>query len=92
MPQSTIPSLLLLIFSLLTLLSTAIADTSTALLSMEDSQNPLVRISTSQGEIYLELFPLEAPSNVENFIALHITLWDFKLISSTTRLTRMLWA
>jgi|TARA_B110000263_G_C15271724_1_gene493819 cyclophilin family peptidyl-prolyl cis-trans isomerase len=37
---------------------------------MEDSQNPLVRISTSQGEIYLELFPLEAPSNVENFIAL----------------------
>jgi cyclophilin family peptidyl-prolyl cis-trans isomerase len=70
MPQSTIPSLLLLIFSLLTLLSTAIADTSTALLSMEDSQNPLVRISTSQGEIYLELFPLEAPSNVENFIAL----------------------
>jgi cyclophilin family peptidyl-prolyl cis-trans isomerase len=70
MPQSTIPSLLLLIFSLLTLLSTAIADTSTALQSMEDSQNPLVRISTSQGEIYLELFPLEAPSNVENFIAL----------------------
>jgi len=70
MPQSTIPSLLLLIFSLLTLLSTAIADTSTALLSMENSQNPLVRISTSQGEIYLELFPLEAPSNVENFIAL----------------------
>ena len=70
MPKPTIPSLLLLIFSLLASLNTVIADTSTALLSMEDSQNPLVLISTSQGEIYLELFPLEAPSNVENFIAL----------------------
>ena len=70
MRQSTIPSLLLLIFSLLAALNTAIADTSSALLAMEDPQNPLIRISTSQGEIYLELFPLEAPSNVENFIAL----------------------
>jgi cyclophilin family peptidyl-prolyl cis-trans isomerase len=70
MPQSTIPSLLLLIFSLLTSLNTAFADTSTALLAMEDSQNPLIRISTSKGEMYLELYPLEAPNNVENFIAL----------------------
>ena len=70
MPQSIIPSLLLLAFSLLASLHTAIADTSTALLAMEDPQNPLVRISTSQGEIYLELFPAEAPRNVENFIAL----------------------
>lgn len=70
MRQSTIPSLLLLAFSLLAALNTAIADTSTALLAMEDPQNPLVQISTSQGEIYLELFPTEAPSNVENFIAL----------------------
>ncbi len=70
MRQSTIPSLLLLIFSLLAALNTAIADTSSALLAMEDPQNPLIRISTSQGEIYLELFPFEAPRNVENFIAL----------------------
>jgi len=70
MPQSTIPSLLLLIFSLLTSLNTALADTSTALVAMEDSQNPLIRISTSKGEMYLELYPLEAPNNVENFIAL----------------------
>jgi cyclophilin family peptidyl-prolyl cis-trans isomerase len=70
MPQSTIPSLFLLIFSLLTSLNTAIADTSTALVAMEDSQNPLIRISTSKGEMYLELYPLEAPNNVENFIAL----------------------
>lgn len=70
MRQSTISNLLLLTFSLLAALNTAIADTSTALLAMEDSQNPLVLISTSQGEIYLELFPDEAPSNVENFIAL----------------------
>lgn len=66
MSQSTIPSLLLLIFSL----NTALADTSSALLAMEDPQNHLVRISTSRGEMYLELFPLEAPNNVENFIAL----------------------
>jgi len=70
MRLSTIPSLLLLIFSLLATLNTATADTSTALLAMEDPQNPLIRISTSQGEMYLELFPAEAPSNVENFIAL----------------------
>lgn len=70
MRQSTILSFLLLIFSLLAVLNTAIADTSSALLAMEDPQNPLIRISTSQGEIYLELFPFEAPSNVENFIAL----------------------
>ena len=70
MPQSTIPNLLLLIFSLLASLNTALADTSTAILAMEDPQNHLVRISTSQGEMFLELFPLEAPNNVENFIAL----------------------
>jgi cyclophilin family peptidyl-prolyl cis-trans isomerase len=70
MRQSIILSFLLLIFSLLAALNTAIADTSSALLAMEDPQNPLIRISTSQGEIYLELFPFEAPRNVENFIAL----------------------
>ncbi|MBL4572463.1 MAG: peptidylprolyl isomerase [Gammaproteobacteria bacterium] len=70
MHQFTNPSLLLLVFSLLASLNTAIADTSTALLAMEDPQNPLMRISTSQGEIYLELFPIEAPRNVEKFIAL----------------------
>ena len=70
MRQSIILSFLLLIFSLLAALNTAIAETSSALLAMEDPQNPLIRISTSQGEIYLELFPFEAPRNVENFIAL----------------------
>ena len=78
MPQSTIPSLLLLILSLLASLNTALADTSTALLAMEDPQNHLVRMSTSQGEMYLELFPLEAPNNVENFIALANGEKEFK--------------
>lgn len=50
--------------------STASADTSSALLAMEDPNNPLIVLSTSQGEIYLELFPDEAPRNVENFISL----------------------
>ena len=70
MRKFTLPKFILLIFSLLAALNTAIADTSSALLAMEDSQNPLIRISTSQGEMYIELFPIEAPSNVENFIAL----------------------
>lgn len=70
MPKPTTPIFLLLIFSLFVPLNTAVADTTTALLAMEDPQNPLVLISTSQGELYLELFPAEAPSNVENFIAL----------------------
>lgn len=70
MRHPTLPILSLLIFSLLAAAGTALADTSTALLAMADPQNPLVLISTSQGEIYLELFPTEAPNNVENFIAL----------------------
>ncbi len=48
----------------------AFADRVSARLAMEDLQNPLMLISTSQGEIYLELFPREAPNNVANFVAL----------------------
>lgn len=59
-----------LLFTLLAATSAAHADTASALLAMEDSQNPLVVVSTSQGEIYLELFPAEAPNNVANFLAL----------------------
>lgn len=70
MPRSNYSSLIIVITSLLAWLNTAVADTSTALLAMEDPQNPLIRVSTSQGEIYLELFPQEAPENVANFIAL----------------------
>lgn len=70
MRQSYPYSLLLVLISLLAPLKFALADTSSALLAMEDPQNPLILISTSQGEIYLELFPLEAPDNVANFIAL----------------------
>lgn len=70
MHQFTTSIYCLVVFSLIPPLNTAIADTSSALLAMEDPQNPLVLISTSQGEIYLELFPTEAPSNVENFIEL----------------------
>ena len=37
---------------------------------MEDPLNPLLLINTSQGAIYVELFPREAPNNVANFVAL----------------------
>ena len=46
------------------------ADTASAELAMEDPLNPLLLISTSQGNIYIELFPNEAPRNVTNFMAL----------------------
>ena len=61
-------------FALATLLSlisdNALADLQSAQQAMEDSQNPLLLLSTSQGEIYVELFPAEAPNNVANFMAL----------------------
>ncbi len=59
-----------LLLKLLMAMNAANADTQSALLAMEDPQNPLVLISTSQGEIYLELYPAQAPRNVENFLAL----------------------
>jgi peptidyl-prolyl cis-trans isomerase A (cyclophilin A) len=51
-------------------LNTTFADLSSAMQAMEDPQNPLMLINTSQGKIYLELFPEEAPKNIANFIAL----------------------
>jgi cyclophilin family peptidyl-prolyl cis-trans isomerase len=45
-------------------------DTASAELAMEDPLNPLLLISTSQGNIFIELFPNEAPQNVANFLAL----------------------
>ncbi len=70
MPRIPLPKLLVFILILFAPAYSALADTTTALLAMENPQNPLIRVSTSQGEIYLELFPLEAPRNVANFIAL----------------------
>lgn len=38
--------------------------------AMENPANPLVLIQTTQGEIYLELFPEAAPRNVQHFLDL----------------------
>ncbi len=46
------------------------ADVLTAKQAMENSLNPLLQLTTTQGTIFIELFPTEAPNNVENFIAL----------------------
>ena len=46
------------------------ADISSAMQAMENTANPLFMITTSRGTLYLELFPGEAPVNVENFMAL----------------------
>ena len=64
--------LLAAIFITLTssLFAVAQADLAGATEAMEDSRNPLVLLDTSAGDIYLELFPGEAPNNVANFLAL----------------------
>jgi cyclophilin family peptidyl-prolyl cis-trans isomerase len=47
-----------------------LADSSSALLAMEDSSNPLLQISTSRGNVFVELYPDEAPQNVRRFLSL----------------------
>ena len=37
---------------------------------MEDAEHPLVKLTTTRGDIYLELFPEIAPIHVDNFISL----------------------
>lgn len=46
------------------------ADESSARSAMENANNPLVQVSTSAGNIFLEMLPDEAPENVANFLAL----------------------
>jgi peptidyl-prolyl cis-trans isomerase A (cyclophilin A) len=58
--------------------SLAFADQDTAAANMENTSNPLVLLSTSSGDIYIELFPSEAPKNVENFLALAHGEKEFK--------------
>ena len=47
-----------------------VANELIALQAMENPSNPLILLSTSLGDIYIELFPSEAPKNVANFLAL----------------------
>ena len=48
----------------------AVSDAGSARLVMENNTNPLILLSTSLGDIYIELFSDEAPNNVANFLAL----------------------
>ena len=48
----------------------ALSDIDSARLAMESDSNPLILLSTSLGDIYIELLSDEAPNNVENFLAL----------------------
>ena len=48
----------------------ASSDAGSARLAMDNNANPLVLLSTSLGDIYIELLPDEAPNNVMNFLAL----------------------
>ena len=59
----------LLIFSLFIPLQSS-ADETSARAAMENSNNPLVLVTTGAGNIYLEMLPAEAPANVQNFLDL----------------------
>ena len=48
----------------------AVSDVGSARLAMESNTNPLILLSTSLGDIYIELLSNEAPNNVVNFLAL----------------------
>lgn len=48
----------------------ASADDLTARAAMQNPDNPLVRLSTSRGQIFIELFREEAPNNVTHIIDL----------------------
>lgn len=48
----------------------AMADASSARSVMEDPGNPLMLISTSRGDIFLEMLRQEAPNNVQHFMSL----------------------
>ncbi|MBN1547827.1 MAG: peptidylprolyl isomerase, partial [Syntrophaceae bacterium] len=39
------------------------------MLLLAQADNPLVRLQTNYGDIYLELFPEDAPVSVENFLS-----------------------
>jgi len=60
----------LLLAGMLLSASKVLADLPEALLNMENGDNPLVRISTDRGDVFVELFPRAAPRNVEHFLAL----------------------
>jgi peptidyl-prolyl cis-trans isomerase A (cyclophilin A) len=59
-----------LLFAGLAVSGFARADETSARAAMENNQNPLVQITTTEGNIYLELLAAEAPQNVANFLAL----------------------
>ena len=60
----------LLSILLLFLPAAATADAVSAAAAMENPANPLVRINTGTGPIFVELLPGEAPANVANFLSL----------------------
>lgn len=59
-----------------------LADSSSALLAMENPANPLLQISTSRGNVFVELYPEEAPENVGRFLGL--ATGDIELVDENT--------
>ncbi|MDT8428941.1 MAG: peptidylprolyl isomerase [Pseudomonadales bacterium] len=70
LPNRLLPQALLLVLCAFLLGQTAHADLEAARRNMSQTDNPLLMMKTSRGDIYMELFPDAAPANVANFIAL----------------------
>ena len=52
-------------------------------LKVEDAKNPVVLIKTSLGDVYVELFPSEAPKTVQNFLDNYVVEDELQPFSST---------
>ncbi|NKB31509.1 MAG: hypothetical protein GKR91_00205 [Pseudomonadales bacterium] len=76
---------LLLLFCTIIVSAQLRADALSAQAAMEDRSNPLILLSTSTGDIFIELLPNEAPNNVENFLALAHGEVEFIDPNSNTR-------
>jgi len=63
------------------------ADQRTATAAMENQDNPLMLLSSSQGPIYIELLPDEAPQNVQRFLELAAGEVEFIDSAANTRFT-----
>lgn len=63
------------------------ADLGSATAAMENQANPLLLLSSSQGAIYIEILPDEAPQNAERFLSLAAGEVEFVDSAANTRFT-----
>ena len=78
--------ILIFIFSLILVSSTSYVYA----FSLTNIEDPLVILETTQGEIIIDFFPIDAPTHFENFILLFSLLKFSKVLSSLAEKTTTL--